>query len=386
MAYYLREMSMNKAKWFLFFGMSFFLASFMPYLQIVHYYPEWAEHYLYIPAIGLMVLLGLLVKSLFGLRNRWVTGIFIAGYLVFFTFFCARTWETNKIYNEDAVYFDYLSKVGTRYAEFGYQNMGRIAIESGHLDKAIVPLKTAAMIQPESDCTENYIGVYYLQKEKFEEALKHFRLAAKYNELNPVYKINVSAVLIRLERYEEAIQISKKIQKDYPGYASLYIGLMVSYELSGRLEEAEKWGREGVRLTQMDETEHTTMMMSLARFAYRQGRDDLARRLLNEIAEKHGKVFWYSDAARVLLGKITISEFEGLNNKRYFDYEGMTHSYVIMALTMQKRWKEAERYIDKNKKIFDKETGRQPLLRKEMDRTREGIRLSKINASPLMQA
>lgn len=364
-----------------FFGMSFFLVSFVPYLQIVHYYPEWVQHYLYIPAIGLTILFSLFIRSVLRTKNKAAAALFLTFYILFTMFFCVRTWQTNKIYNDAETYFDYLSKTGTRYAEFGFQNMGRIAIESGQLDKALVPLKTAEMIQPISDCTENFLGVYYLQKGRLEDALKHFKLAAQYGGTNPIYKINVSVALVRLERYEEAIEILKKVQKNYPEYASLNINLMISNELLDRPDEARKWGEQGIKFTMVDETEQATMMMAVVRFEYRQGNDEKAQQWLTEIVEKHSKVFWYSDIARVLLGKITIKEFEEFNNRRYFDYESMMHNYVIMALTMQKRWQEADAYLEKNKELFEKLTSEQPLLRKEMARTKEGIRLFKASQS-----
>ncbi len=43
----------------------FFAMALLPVCQIVHFYPEWAEHYLYVPAMGIAILAGCLMKSLF---------------------------------------------------------------------------------------------------------------------------------------------------------------------------------------------------------------------------------------------------------------------------------------------------------------------------------
>ena len=360
-----------------FFGISVFLISFLPYLEIVHFYPEWAEHYLYVPAIGLTVLLADLLKHILKGKSKAIWVFFLILYIPLVAFFSYRTWERNKIYNDTETYFEYLSKSGARYAYFGYQNMGRILIENGELDQAIVSLKTAEAIEPHSDVTENLLGIYYLKKEKLQESLNHFNLATTYGGTNQVYRINASYVLMRMKKYKEVIEILEEVQKITPEYSSVYINLLAANELLGHVAQAKKWGEEGLLMTQRNEWEHVALLMAMIHLAYRQGWDEATRSYLSDISEKHSRVFWCSDVARMILGKITVETFIGFNQTRYLNFENMMHYYVLMAYVMQGRWGEAEKYLEKNKASFERQAAKQPLLRKEIDRASEGIRLSK---------
>jgi len=369
------------AGWFLamrhrgaaFFGMSVFLISFLPYLQVIHFYPEWAEHYLYVPAIGLTVLVGGLIKNILHVKN-WKT--LLVFFILYFSCVSAlgyRTWNRNKIYNDEQTYYDYLSKTDARYAYFGYEHKGFLALERGDADNAYVPIKTALLIEPTSDATHNLLGMYYLTKGKLEPALEHFDLAYKYSEANPIYLINASHVLIRLGRYPRAIEKLDKAQNLAPNYSSVYINLMTAYELMGNNLKAEQWAEKGLHLTKKNEWEEVTLMMAAVRLAYREGRYDLARERLSEIEAKHSKVFWFSDIARVVLGKMTVDEFKELAKTSYFGFGNAMDEYVLMALIMRQRWDEAETVLEKNREIFGKKASKQPLFRKELEQAKAAI-------------
>ena len=74
------------------FGIGFFLVGFIPGLQIVHFRPEWAEHYLYLPSIGIAFLVGCLIRSVFESRSKTLLAVFFAVYLPFTAFISYRTY------------------------------------------------------------------------------------------------------------------------------------------------------------------------------------------------------------------------------------------------------------------------------------------------------
>src|SRR3989338_2637981 len=96
------------------FGLSFFLVSLLPSLQLIHYEPEWAEHYLHLPALGLAVLLGILMKHVFQSRKRRVVFFLWAAYIPFVLFVGYRTWQRNLIYNDTELFYEWLFKSESR--------------------------------------------------------------------------------------------------------------------------------------------------------------------------------------------------------------------------------------------------------------------------------
>ena len=190
-----------------------------------------------------------------------------------------------------------------------------------------------------------------------------------------MYRINASYILMRMGKYQEVVEILEKVQKVVPEYSSVYINLLAANELLGNIDTARKWGAEGLVMTQKNEWEEVTLLMAVARMAYRQGWEDLAKARFSEIAEKHAKVFWYSDIARLVLGKISAEEFSNLIHVRYFGFENAAEGYVLMSFVLQKEWGKAEKFLDKNRDSLEKQSAKQPLLKKEIEQAKEGVRL-----------
>lgn len=356
-----------------FFGLSLFLTGLVPYLEFVHFYPEWAEHYLYTPVMGLAVLLGCWIKALRAAKDRrWLRG-FLVGFGLFAVFLSLRTWQRNAIYNDTERYFDCLSKSGARYAHFGYQNLGRLALEYGHPDKAIVPLKTAALIEPMASVTQNLLGLYYLQTNKPLEALTHFEEAYRNEPGQEIYRINQSYVLLRLERYEEVIKILEEIQKVMPDLASIYVNLLTSNELLGRSEKAAEWAERGVQETEGKDWEQATILMASARFFYRQDDDVRARAKIEELAAKSSKIFWYADVTKLLKGKLSPEAFLELTEHQYLGFEKVADNYVLMSYVLRGEREKAALFLDAHREAMEKIAAQQPLVKKELERAKAFI-------------
>ena len=353
-----------------FFGISFFLTGLLPYLEFIHFYPEWAEHYLYTPVMGLAMLLGVGISALSKSNDkRWFYG-FMAIYFIFASFFSFRTWQRNLIYNDTQLYFEHLSKSGARYAHFGYQNLGRLALEYGRVDKAIVPLRTAELIEPKAAVTQNLLGLYYLQKDKPEEALAHFKEAYRYEPEQEIYRINQSYVLLRLERYEEVIKVLEEIQKVMPDLASIYVNLLTANELLGRNEKAAEWAERGVRETAAKEWEQATILMASARFFYRQGQDDRARAKVEELVAMSSSIFWYADVAKLLKGELSPETFLELVEHQYVGFEKVADNYVLMSYVLRGERQKIAPFLDAHRETMEKIAAKQPLVKKELERAK----------------
>lgn len=353
-----------------FLGMGIFLVALLPYLEFIHFYPEWAEHYLYFPAAGLALLFGAFSREILLSENKAGRAAFFAAVAFFGAFWSLRTWQRNTIYNDPEVYFDYLSKSGARYAHFGYQNLGRIALENGRADQAIVPLKTAELIEPRAAVTHNLLALYYLQKDELAEALEHFELAYHHEPQNFIYRINSSHVLMRLERYREVIQILEETQKKIPQYASLYINILTAHELLGENEKASAWAQRGLVETAGRPWEHATMYMAAARFWYRQGRDDKTKALLGDFEAKYLKSFWYGDVLRLLNGTLSPEDFLEKTHHAYPGFQKIAGHYVLMSHVLLNRRERIAPFLESCGPDLEKTAQRQPLIKKEVERAR----------------
>ena len=353
-----------------FFGISFFLTGLLPYLEFIHFYPEWAEHYLYTPVMGLAALLGAGIAALLKMKDKKWFVAFMVVYLFFAAFFSLRTWQRNLIYNDTELYFEHLSKSGARYAHFGYQNLGRLALENGRADEAIVPLKTAELIEPKAAVTQNLLGLYYLQKDRPAEALAHFEEAYLHEPDQEIYRINQSYVLLRLERYEEVIAMLEEIQKILPDLASVYVNLLTSHELLGQAEKAVEWAEQGARETAGKEWEQATILMASARLYYRLGDDTHARAKIEELAAVSSGIFWYSDVVKLLKGELAAEIFLKRVQEQYPGFEKIADNYVLMSYVLSGQRGKIAPFLSTHRETMEKIAAKQPLVKKELERAK----------------
>ena len=372
------------AAWFLalrrrgadFFGLSFFLVSLLPSLQIIHYEPEWAEHYLYLPAIGLAVLLGDLMKHIFQSRKKQAIFVLLAVYIPFVLFVSYRTWQRNLIYNDTDLYYERLSKSESPYASFGYGYKARVAIENRRWEDAIVPLKTANAMNPKQHMIYDWMGLYYFQKNLFPEALQNFRKAYHYCSFHDSnHLVKVAMTLSQMGRYEEAAKTYEFIQKEHPKEVQLYTNLLMMYEFLGKPEKVKQWVDLGLQSVSAKSSDTVLLKMVFARFAYRQGWDQVVRAQVNDVLEKYPSEFWYGDVAKLLAGKMRKDEFEALQRSKYpgSGFESSARFYVLMALVLNEEWPALREYVARDGKTIEATVKEENLFIKEWERAKRAL-------------
>ncbi|MBI3316185.1 MAG: tetratricopeptide repeat protein [Candidatus Omnitrophica bacterium] len=358
-----------------FFGLSFFLVSLSPYLQIVHFYPEWAEHYLYIPSLGLAGLTGLFIQRIFSLRRTALSIVLVVLCLCYGFFLAHRSWERNAWYNDTGKFYERLSRSDSPYAFYGFQNIARLAIEEGRWEDAIVPLKAALAIEPASDATHQNLGVYYLQKNDPEKALEHFRkayeLAYLNNEyINNEYVLSAANALVQLQRYPEAIEFLEKVQKRTPRAYAVYISLIAAYELSGHPEDALRWAETGRSLAEPGSNDDVMLSMAIVRLSYRQGWDARVKKELSHVIERSTPGSWYGSVARLLAGEMSVGEFEGFVRLKYAAFESAARYYVLMAYALNRQTDLLSKFLEQHGRTLEISAGRYALYQKEIERAR----------------
>ena len=358
-----------------FWGLSFFLVSLSPYLQIMHFYPEWAEHYLYTASIGLAFFAAVCFKGILCSRRRAFHAIFLGLYVPYAFFLAYRTWERNALYNDTQKFYERLSQSDSPYAFYGFQNIARLAIEEGRWDDAIVPLRTAAAIEPNSDATHQNLGVYYLQKQQPQKALEHFKkayeLAYLNNEyVNNEYLLSAANALIQLSRYAEAEELLEKVQKRTPRYYPAYISLMAAYELSGDPEKALQWAESGRRLARSDGRDDVMFSIAVVRLAYRQGWEARLKEELERIVGESSEKSWYGSVARLLSGRITPGQFENLVRSKYAEFQSAARYYVLMAYALNRDAGGLSKFLEERGPELQASAGRYGLYQKEIERAR----------------
>ncbi|MBI4431899.1 MAG: tetratricopeptide repeat protein [Candidatus Omnitrophica bacterium] len=343
-----------------FFGMSFFLASFTPSLQIVHFNPEWAEHYFLLPAMGLSIALAALFHKILQTSRRWKMAFFGLVFTPFWIFISLRTYQRNSFYKSTARYYTALAQSPSPYAYYGYINLGIMAVMRGSWDEAFVPLKTAWHIYPEAESNNYNLGLYYYHKGKYEDAARHFTKAYEtpIGVHQPADLIALAQTLMKLERYDEAIGHLREVQKKSPKLFLVYKNLIRAYEYSGRPDQALEWANRGLELfdgKKEHPIEHAALLSETILLAYVNEWDELADEKIDVTLREHASRPWYGDAAKLMKGTITLAEYEKLMHTQYMHNEKDAHYVILMAHVLNHRWREASEFLKDHKEMIEKE-------------------------------
>jgi adenylate cyclase len=116
-------------------------------------------------------------------------------------------------------------------------------------DEAITECQKAIDLSPNSAETNYRYAQALRYAGRFEEAILHFKKAIRLNPITPMpYMNNLAWVYAFSEQYEKAIPIWNKVIERNPDYFFAYLGLAMSYQLTGNELKAREAAAEVMRL------------------------------------------------------------------------------------------------------------------------------------------
>jgi len=232
-----------------------------------------ANRYLYIPEIGIWVLLASLLLYIFDALNKWklirgtclgVMGLWL-GVLVYNAVDQAKAWKNTpalwndviakNFYNEVAHYnlgLYYYSKKLVNRAGLEYKislaihpayhlsliGLGGYYIERGQLDKAIERLYHAINVSPDADTALNNLGSVYVRKGDVRRALFMFFRATYVNPMNIGSQDNIAVLYLRMGENDAALEVAQNMIRKFPDLPDGYFRAGFCHEAKGQYNEA----------------------------------------------------------------------------------------------------------------------------------------------------
>ncbi len=360
-----------------FFGATLFLVSLGPTLQIVHMYPEWAEHYWYVPSMGLTVLVAAFADRAFAVLGSrpLLTWAFIAIYAPFLVFVGYRTVQRNGFYANTERYYEALSRSESPYAYYGHINLGLLAVMRGSWGEAFVPLRTAYLIHPLAESNNFNMGLYHFVKHDYERAYRYFLTAYEtpIGRHLPNNLMNAAQCLVRLGRYDEAIPEFEKVLAKLPASPFVYKNLVRAHLYAGRPERAREWALRGLEAMPKGTNEHAAMRMENAVLGFLVDDRPFTNAQLDALAQENAASRWYGDVARFLTGKMSDDEFDQLVRERYPQYIRDARHHFLMGYLLRGDWTAASAYLEANREAIEAEAGDPPFARRMIARARDAL-------------
>ncbi|XOV67732.1 MAG: tetratricopeptide repeat protein [Fluviicola sp.] len=220
----------------LFFGLSFFILTIAPLLQIIPFGKALtSERYTYLPYLGLFYVIG---TGLQYLRNKGrIQPVAFWGIIIVFTaLLTTQTINQQQHWkNGETLWSSSIEKYPEAY--FPYLSRGRFYKEQKRLDLAWKDFRKSAALY--SNVEAHYeIGLLYEEQKDIDEALKHYLYATK--GATPYAKAHVNAGKIygiRGDRKQAKYHFRKAIKID-PEYSLAYYNLALVHKMETKPKKA----------------------------------------------------------------------------------------------------------------------------------------------------
>jgi hypothetical protein len=181
---------------FLLVGWFWFLIALTPVIGLIQVGAQsMADRYMYIPAIGLYIIVVWGVTALTaGLTYRRGLRALLAGVAV--TLLASLTWRQLGYWRDSTAIFRHTLQVTSNNAEIHY-NLGRVLHVQGQLDAAIQQYREALRINPKDLAAGLNMGACLQDKGDFEAAISQYRAVLRLDPNNYAAHTNLGTVFAR---------------------------------------------------------------------------------------------------------------------------------------------------------------------------------------------
>jgi len=228
----------------LFFWLTFFIISLLPTLTPLGISWIVAERYVYMGAIGIYAVIGIILSSL--LKKPASTRIMRGGkkfiWPIFALIIIALTTRT-IIRNTDWKTADRLWLSAAKTSPSSAQNnnnLGDLYARRGKFDKAIEHFKRAIEFKPGYASAYHNLANTYLQINQLDLAEKNYQQAIKYNPSLWQSYHSLATIYFEKKDYQKAVDFINKGLKIAPNSPSLYASLGLIYKETGELKKARQ--------------------------------------------------------------------------------------------------------------------------------------------------
>ena len=205
---------------YLFVGWFWYLGTLVPVIGLIQVGSfSMADRYMYIPMVGLLIIVAWAVKDFIANRprRRIVAAVLAAVILlsvVLLTRIQVRYWQNSL------TLFEHALKV-TKNDAIAEKQYGRALLEAGRLDEARLHFNNALRINPGYSDARNNLGQVFLKEGKLNEAIECFNKALQSGAAREDAYINLGAAYNQLGKYDLAIQNWSKAAELKPDNADV---------------------------------------------------------------------------------------------------------------------------------------------------------------------
>lgn len=234
----------RRRAWPLSFGVAWFLVALLPVANLVPLATFMAEHWLYVPSMGLFLVAGWGADRLMARAPRPVVAAVVGVALIAYGGLAVRR---NRDWRDGVTLYEATLSLAPTSVR-ALTNLGEAYQRLGQLDRAEEAYRRALALDPGAGTPHNNLGNLYRGQHRPQEAVAELRQALALNPSDAAAHNNLGLALGDLGRPEEARQEFEAALRINPGYAAAHSNLGNHYFRRGQLPEAAEQYRAAIRL------------------------------------------------------------------------------------------------------------------------------------------
>jgi len=223
-------------KWLTFGGIWFFI-TLSPVCHIIPHHELLAEHYLYLPSYGFCLIVALLFTPL--LENKRYAFLILPSLLIIILLFSVRTIDRNRDWKDGMALWSKTVKTVPRCAR-AQNNLGFRYLEKKKYDEAMKHFAAAIAIKPAYAEPYNNRGIAYKEQGFYDRAISSFTKAITLKKGYYDAQYNLANTFENKGQYDRSIWLYSQLLKKKPRSSQIHSNLGIVYQKQARLELAEE--------------------------------------------------------------------------------------------------------------------------------------------------
>ena len=215
----------------------------LPALAVTRIYPQGDithDRYLYVPSIGLSLLVAMLVKRIWALEKSAKLAV-TAGVVAVLVAFSAETIAQQRYYQDDVAFYSRVIEISPSDG-FARGMLGNVYLDEGRHDLALEQLWKASQVSPDNQKVTLFLARGLFATGKYEEAETVLNELLQTPALSPGRRsaalLSLANVEIALENLEHAQQLLEQVSQRDDRFPELHWAYGVLYQQQGLLPQA----------------------------------------------------------------------------------------------------------------------------------------------------
>ena len=263
----------RRSLWPLAFGFAWFALALLPVANVVPLATFMAEHWLYVPSLGLFLAAGWVLARLAARAGRPAA---ITLCTVLLVALGARTAVRNLDWQDERSIYESTLRLAPESARV-HTNLGRVYWLAHDTERATTEFMRAIELRPnhwQTADAHNLLGIIHQQQGRQQEAFAEFRRAIELNRRSPAAYVNLATTLQALGRLDEARGALETALVLDPRAADAHTNLGTMFFNAGDLPRAREHYLRAIALDPENPEAHN----NLGSVYFNEGRPDLAER------------------------------------------------------------------------------------------------------------